>query len=90
MSSTKFKVPYKYSSGGYDADVTRYFFVHQHHTSDITTIYDDDGTIIYMYNDCDNDEAAKVLANILLGKCDPHDKTGGASFCEEGEFPTGK
>jgi hypothetical protein len=69
MSSTHYKVPYTDNSDpmGYSGPRDRAFYVHQHNTSDVTTIYDDRGEVVYQWH-IDNDNEAELLARIISGQ----------------------
>jgi len=68
MSSTRYKVKYSDNLGPYlSRRDNLYLYVHEHHTSDVTTIYDSDGNIALMWS-ADSEEYADMIAAIIQNK----------------------
>lgn len=64
MSSSRYKLPYTDNLGDYLSPRNRFLYVHEFHTMDMTTIYDQEGNILYSWS-ADSDEEAKLLASII-------------------------
>lgn len=68
MSSTYYKLRYTDHFGSYGSSRERYLYVHEHNTSDTTTVYNEEGEVVYSYH-ADNEEEAKALCRIITGEC---------------------
>lgn len=58
------------SYGGFDqARINAFWYVHEHHTSGVTTIYNERGKVLHIWGDNDGEEMA-TLAQIIQGSLD--------------------
>lgn len=64
MSHTYYKVKYTDHFGPYGAPRDRHILVHEHNTSDVTTVYNEEGEELYGWH-ADNREQAERLCQVI-------------------------
>ncbi len=82
MSSTHFKVKYKDNFGRYGHERETHLYVHIQNTSDVTTIYDADGQIVFQFSGNDFEKAIRVC-EIINENCPDKESWDGQCFVKK-------